>query len=519
MIVRPARSQAPTPAPDGGAAAPADPEPPTDDDDGSDPGAPALVAAPADPAARRAWLTAQLDGAVAGLPRLAPATIGAAVIDLTTGETLWSHGADRPLSIASAQKIVTAATALATLGPGFRWRTTVYGERFDPTTGLVAGDLVVRGRGDPTLWRDDLTALARDLRWRGVERVDGDLVIDASYFDGVDEPPRFADQPKERAGFRASIAATSLARNAVTVVVVADRKGLGLAAVSLDPPLTDSVRLVEDDVVTVASGRTRIGVATEVKRDRIELRVRGQIAAGDAVTFVRRRVEDPTAMFAEVLRAELAAAGIRVRGKIVRTPPAPGTPLEVLAERASPPLADVLRDLAKTSDNYLAETVLKTIGAEVRAVRAGRPATWDDGLAEVRAFAAAAGIDPATFRIDNGSGLFDASAVSADALTKILAAAWRDFRVGPELAAALAIGGVDGTLRRRFTDPSLRGRVRAKTGTLAAASSLAGYVGADTRRPLAFAVLVNQLPSGTRPDAKRLQDAIAAAALAYATGP
>lgn len=512
MIVRPARSQAP--AVDAAVA----PEPvptPTEDDDGDDGAGPAPVTAPADPAARRAWLTAQLDGAVAALPRLAPAAIGAIVVDVTTGETLWSHGADRPLSIASAQKIFTAATALATLGPGFRWRTTIYGEAFDPATGVVDGDLIVRGRGDPTLTNRDLAGLVRDLRWRGVAYVTGDLVFDGSYFDDVDEPPRYDDQPKERAGFRAPIAAASLERNAVTVVVVADRRGLGLAEVTLDPPVSDYVRLVEDEVVTVATGRTRIAVTTEVKRDRLELRVRGQINADDAVSFVRRRVDDPAALLAEALRSELAAAGIRVRGKLVRRAIAPGDPVVVLAERASPPLGEVLRDLVKSSDNYLAETVLKTIGAEVRAAPAGRPATWDDGLAEVKAYAAAAGVAVDAIRIDNGSGLFDATAVPAEALAKVLVAAWRDFRVGPELAGALAIGGVDGTLRRRFTEPSVRGRIRGKTGTLAAVSSLAGYAASDGRHPLAFAVIVDQLPAGTRADARALQEAVAVAALAY----
>ena len=486
-----------------------------DDDEAGDDGGMALPTPPSDPVARKAWLSSQLDLAVAAAPNLARGVVGATVIDVASGEVLWAHDAERALSLASVQKVLTVATALRVLGPAFRWRTTIYGEDFDPATGTVDGDLIVRGRGDPMLTSGDLRALVRDLRWRGVTDVRGDLVFDGSYFDEVDEPPRYADQPKERAGFRAPIGAASLERNAVTVVVVADRVGLGLAAVSLEPGGGDAVRLVEHTVVTVATGRTRIAVSTDVKRDHIELRVTGQIAADDAVSFVRRRVDDPTALFGEALREALASAGIRVRGKgIKRRPIAPDQDVQVLAERESAPLGDVVRAMAKASDNYLAETVLKTVGAEVRAANGGGPGTWADGVAAVHAMMLDAGVAPG-FRVENGSGLYDASSVSAAAVARVLAAGWRDFRVGPELASALAIGGVDGTLRRRLAAPAVRGRVRGKTGTLAAVSSLAGFAGGDGQRVLAFVVLVNQLPTGARPEAKRLQDAVATLALAY----
>lgn len=511
-IVGPAaRSQAADPA-DAGAPPPAA----TDDDDEGDDGGVALPVAPGDPAARKAWLTGQLDQALAAAPSLTAAAIGAVVLDVTTGEVLWAHDGDRPLSLASVAKVLTTTAALRSLGPGFRWRTTVYGEEFDAATGIVDGDLVIRGRGDPTFTERDLQALVRDLRWRGVTAVTGDLAFDGSYFDDVTEPPRYADQPKERAGFRAPIGAASLERNAVTVVVVPDRIGLGLAEVSLDPAPTDHVRLVEATVATVDVGRTRISVATDVKRDHLELRVTGQIAADDGVYFARRRVDDPTAQFGDALRAALADAGIRVRGRGIRARTlAPTDRVTVLAEHDSPPLAEVVRDMVKSSDNYLAETVLKTMGAEARAAAGGAGATWDDGLAVVRQLLADVGVAPTSVRVENGSGLFDATSVPASAVARVLAAGWRDFRIGPELAGALAVGGVDGTLRKRFTGADVRGRIRGKTGTLAQVSSLAGLAGTDGLHPIAFVVLVNQLPPGTRADAKHLQEVIATLALAY----
>ncbi len=515
-------------APDAGGAAVGDAGPAvaTSEDEpaesGDDGGLP-MVPPPADPDQRDEWLRTQLDAAVAARPGLAAAAVGAVVVDVTTGKTLWSHRPDAPLNLASVTKVLTSAAALHYLGGGFRWRTSVLADKLDPDTRIVEGDLFVRGRGDPTLTQRDLAELARALRWQGIETVQGDLVFDGSYFDPVDEPPRYADQPKERAGFRAPIAAASLERNAVTVVVVADRIGLGMASVRIDPPIADYVRLIEGEVVTVATGRTRILVSTVVKRTHIELRVSGQILAEDGVFFQRRRVDDATRMFGEQFRAALTGAGIRIRGKRLQRAVTPRTAI-LVAEHESQPLGMIVRDMNKTSDNYLAETVLKTLGAETLPPplpdASQRPATWADGLAMVhRYMSEIAGVSTGSFRVDNGSGLYDSSAVSAEAVARVLVAGYRDFRVGPDLASALAHAGVDGTLRRRLGGQATRGRVRAKTGTLAAVSTLAGFAGTDSSRPLAFVVLVNQLSPTTKADARGLQDAIATAAVAYTAPP
>lgn len=502
---------------------PPDPTPDPDDDpagdaDGGIDDAP-WPPPPADPDQRARWLKEQLDAAIAGAPQLLASQVGATVVDARTGDVLWAHQADRPLNLASVTKVLTTAAALDALGTGFRWRTSLFAEKLDAETGTVEGDLFIRGRGDPTLTLAGLRELAQAVQWRGVTEVTGDLVFDGSYFDAVDEPPRYADQPKERAGYRAPIGAASLERNAVTVVVAADRFGLGLADVTLDPPISDYVRIVDATVVTVATGRTRVLVTTQVKRDHIELRVSGQILADEGVYFVRRRVEDPVKLFGESLRAALEERGIRVRGKKIGRGVTP-TDAVLVGERESPPLGDVVRAMAKTSDNYIAETVLKTLGAEVRppavAPATQAPATWADGIAAVQRYLAdKAGVSPGAYRFENGSGLYDSTAIPAEIVAKVLVAGWRDFRVGPDLAASLATGGVDGTLRRRFRDPSVLGRVRAKTGTLAAVSTLAGYAGADSSRPLAFVVLVNAMQPAARADARRLQDTVAALAVAY----
>jgi serine-type D-Ala-D-Ala carboxypeptidase/endopeptidase (penicillin-binding protein 4) len=509
------------------------------------PTSPVTTPPPADPVQRKAWLAAELTAAIARHPELGGARIGVALVDVDSGDLLWSRDPDGAYSLASCTKLLTSSAALARLGAGFRWRTSVYAEQLDPVTGVVTGDLYVRGRGDPTLDDAALRELAVDLRRAGVRRITGKLVIDDSYFDGVVDPPHYADQPKERAGYRAPIGGFGVDDNAVTVVIEPDPAGSALAAVHLDPPAGRYVQLKEATVVTVAEGRTRIRVVTRAVHHsptHLELTVTGQIRADDGVRHVRRRVDDPARFAGEAFRAALRAEGLTIGTRLVRGR-LPRAARE-LAAHDSPPLGDVLRGMDKYSNNFYADTLLKTMGAEARAAAMpppppappptdpdappllpppAPPATWDDGLAVVRAFLTGeVGLAAGSFRIENGSGLYDASALSPRALTRVLRHAAADFRYGPDLIAALPIGGVDGTLRRRFAGTVAAGRVRAKTGTLAEVSTLAGLLAVDGRRPIAFAVLVNDVPRRARHGARALEDELAEIGVVYAapvTGP
>jgi serine-type D-Ala-D-Ala carboxypeptidase/endopeptidase (penicillin-binding protein 4) len=498
------------------AAAPAAPAAPAaletarevDDEDAAGSKAAKPLVAPADPRARGQWLRDRVTAAIAAEPRLARAKIAVSIIDLATGNELVAHDADRAMSLASTAKLLTSTAALARLGGGFRWRTSVLGAEPDDH-GVVAGDLYVKGRGDPMLGVDELRGLATDLAARGVRSVDR-LVIDASYFDEVVEPPRFEDQKTETAGFRAPVASFGVARSAVTVVVVADPGGA--ASVALDPEPGDYLTLVTHDVTSVARGRTRLKIDLKPRSDHLEIDVSGQIRWGEGSWEVRKRIADPVRFAGEVFRRALVDHGIKVKARAIGRGPVPAT-AKLLASHDSAPLSDVLRHMNKLSDNYLAESVLKTLGAETRATPG--PATWDDGRAAVSAYLATIGMPPAGYRADNGSGLFDATAVSAKQLTTVLAAAHKDFRIGPDLVASLPVGGVDGTLAKRWHGHPARGRVRAKTGTLDKVVTLAGYLAIDSQHPVGFAVLVNDIPPGQRASARTAADEIIDALIAY----
>jgi D-alanyl-D-alanine carboxypeptidase/D-alanyl-D-alanine-endopeptidase (penicillin-binding protein 4) len=492
-------SEAPTPAE---SAEPAD-------DEGSGAGSAGALVAPRDPKARAAWLQDRMAAAIAARPALAKARIAFAARDLSTGQDLVSHDPDRGMTIASNAKLLTSVATLLGLGGGFRWRTAVLAAPPDDK-GAVEGDLYLRGRGDPTLSVAALEQLAADVAGRGVREVSGRLVLDTTYFDGAIEPPHFDEQPKERAAFRAPIASLGVSRGSITISVVAEPGGGG-ARVEIEPA-SEYVRLAKTEVTTVDKGRTRLRVEQRARSGGVELDITGQIHAGEGTWELRRRLDDPARVAAEVFRKALADRGVRLRSRAIGSGAVPAT-AKLLAFHDSAPLSDVLRLVNKHSDNYIAESMLKTLGAETK-VTPG-PATWADGLAAMQAQLARIGLPPGSYRCENGSGLFGSTAVSPKQLLALLAAAHRDYRIGPDLVASLPVGGQDGTLARRWAGRPAMGRVRAKTGTLDKVSSLAGYIGVDGGHLLAFAILANDIPQGQRGHVRAMVDEMVEALAAY----
>lgn len=490
----------------------ADPLVEAEEDEG-DSGSGSAIVAPKDAKARTAWLRGRFEALLAARPTLATARVSYLVVDLAKGDEVVSREADKGMNLASNAKVMTAAAALQGLGGGFRWRTAVYIDVDPDETGLVKGDLYVRGRGDPTLSVGDLRQLAADVAARGVRSIEGRLVIDGTYFDDVVEPPHFLEQPKERAAFRAPVASFGVSRSTFTLTVMAEPGGG--SRVTIDPQI-DYLKLTKSEVTSVLEGRTRLRMDIKPKRDHLEIELTGQIRTGEGSWDLRRRVDDPARYAAEVFKKALAEHGIKIKQRTLGKGTVPLT-AKLVAHHDSPPLIDVLRYMNKRSDNYIAECVLKTLGAELK----GAPgaATWADGTAAVRAQLASLGLAAGTYRLDNGSGLYAATEVSAKQLLTLLSAAHKDYRIGPDLLASLPVGGLDGTLSRRWHGKAAQGRVRAKTGTLDKVTTLAGYIAVEPGRVLGFAILVNDIPAGQRGVVRTMVDEMVDSLAAYLDAP
>jgi D-alanyl-D-alanine carboxypeptidase/D-alanyl-D-alanine-endopeptidase (penicillin-binding protein 4) len=175
----------------------------------------------------------------------------------------------------------------------------------------------------------------------------------------------------------------------------------------------------------------------------------------------------------------------------------------------------LIRGLGKHSNNYVAEMLLKTIGAEKRSDKT-RPASWDDALNAVRRWLVdKIGWEADGFYYGNGSGLYASNRFSPRQIVRLLSVGYRDFRWGPDLVASLSIGGVDGTISRRLSNGPAAGLVRAKTGTLEGVSTLSGYVAIDGRAPLAFSIFVNGFDDQNADYARLLQNDVCEAMIPF----
>jgi serine-type D-Ala-D-Ala carboxypeptidase/endopeptidase (penicillin-binding protein 4) len=471
------------------------------------------VAPPADFPARAKYLKDRIEGIVGFRSlELHGARIGVAVYDLATEKEIVAIDGDGLYNSASNTKLVTAAATLAMLGPQYRYYTALYALEVDKD-GVLKGDIYIRGRGDPSLGTAELYQLVREMKQNGVKKIAGRIVVDADYFDNRDLPPHFEEQPRNQAPYRAPIASTALNFNSVSVSLRPAAAGVGPCVIVVEPP-NDYVQ-VESAVETVASGRTRIRMESKTTKDNLKLMVSGQLRVDDGVKTYRRRIPDPVRYLGTALRSAILANGIAIdKNQKIITGQVPKLARPV-AWRVSESMAVLVRGLGKHSNNFVAETLLKTIGA-VKRPDQHKPATWDDGLTTVRAWLErAVGWKKDSYYYGNGSGLFSSNRFSPRQITRLLAAAYRDFRYGPDFVASLSIAGVDGTIGRRMSRGPAAGLVRAKTGTMRGVSTLSGYAALDGRTPLVFSIFVNGFSDAQADTARRLQNEICEAMIPF----
>lgn len=429
-------------------------------------------------------------------------TFGAAVLHTGSGEVWAQSNPDVALNPASNAKVVTSAAVLSQLGPSFRFATGLFGV----IEGERIATLVLRGNGDPSLGMADLWQLAASLKQRGVRKVER-ILVDQSRFDARFVPPAFEQQPDEWAAFRAPISAVALERNAVTLVLTPTRAGTPARA-WFEPP---GIVQVTGSVQTRAPGSGQNVTLTLAPRDGVlTATLGGQVAQGLPELRFMRRLDDPRRAPGLALAAALNALGVSAPKQVGL---GGETVLEPLALRASPPLASLVLELGKHSDNFYAEMLLVALAAE----QGKLPASSDDGAAAARAWLQRIGAWSGDARFTNGSGLFDADRLSARSLVQVLAHASRDPRIASEFMAQLSIGGVDGTLKRRFAQLAAARSVRAKTGTLAQVNSLSGYVlPPDGSPPIAFALLVNGVAGNAAEIRKQMDEIVVRVARAGA---
>jgi D-alanyl-D-alanine carboxypeptidase/D-alanyl-D-alanine-endopeptidase (penicillin-binding protein 4) len=440
-----------------------------------------------DATAARLALIARLD-AVLDDPHLDGVQVAVTVRSATTGEVVYDRFGNQRMVPASNQKLITSAAALADLGQDYRFRTSVLaGEA--PRDGVVAGDVYLRGEGDPTLTPARLDDLAAAVAARGIREVRGRVNADDGYFDAVRLGTDWSWQD-ETFAYAAPIAALSLAPDAdyntgsVQVDILPGPTVGAPAQVGLTPP-TRAVQLDNHVLTVAAGGRRALTGAREHGTNRIV--VGGTMPLDGRPAHPLESVDDPAIYAADVFATALANHGVRVSDTLPRRAATPASAVEVAAS-LSQPLGELLVPLLKLSNNPMAEMLVKTMGARDSGV-----GTWPAGLQVALRFLATAGVDPARVHLVDGSGLSTSNLISTDDLSALLVAAQHEPWFTTWYAALPVAGAPDrlvgGTLADRMVDTPAAGNVHAKTGTLAVASALSGYVRSTGGESLVFSML------------------------------
>jgi len=444
-------------------------------------------------------------------PLVQRANVAVHVVKASTGEEVFSYRADEPLVPASTMKAVTAATALRTLGPAYRFETNVLTTGALSGSGVLNGDLYVKGGGDPTMVIEKLWKMVQDVRLNGVREVNGRVIFDDTDFETHAGIPGWnkADDIERGPSYYPALGGLSLNFNTVALVVGPGANVGDPARVELETP-TDVVT-IDNATVTGSSGSSRwVRLSRSVEGPKVTFRVEGRVPASTSARRYYRTVPDPTAYFVGAFAAMCEVHGIRVRRGFQRGVTPDGA--RVLLTLQSPPLGKILLDMNKFSNNFMAEQVLQAMGT----TSPERKGTTVEGLKVVDAYLAGIGVTGDGDALVNGSGLSRQARLRASTLTSVLVDMYGDPRVGAEFRSSLSIGGLDGTLRKRFDEGGEVNRLRGKTGSLNGVHCLTAYVEAADGEIYAFAFLVNDL-AGPLSRAKRLQDRFASAILSVGT--
>ena len=446
-----------------------------------------LLAVGAPAGAQNAELASRVD-AIADRSPLDRAHWGIFIQDAATGEVIYERNADRLFIPASNLKLVVATTALGLMPADHRLRTSLY-TTGPLRNGVVEGDLVLYGRGDPGIsgrYRDDRMLavwedLADSLAARGVREVRGGLVADESWFDSIHVHGDWESYDLLW-WYAAPVSALGFNDNSIDFRI--SPGAIGQPARIEWQPVTSFV-VLSNRTRTVAAGAERTLDFERGTGDTII--AYGTLPADERPWTEYFAVRDPARYAGTVFREVLESRGIRFGTSQVRVVRAQdrsvarANPVELVGYESAP-LSELIFPILNSSQNWFAEQLLKALGRDY-----GAGGTWEAGLdVERRFLTERVGLDEAEFRLRDASGLSAGNLITPRALARVLMYG-RDLDV---LREALPVSAAQrGSLRSRFTD--MPGRVRAKTGGIRNVDALSGFVTSERGRELVFVVIVN----------------------------
>lgn len=410
-------------------------------------------------------------------------TLGVFVQDVASEEPLLEFNADVAFNPASTIKLLPTLVALDTLGPAYTWHTAAYAE--GPVHAeRLHGDLVVKGYGDPFLVVERFWRFVRGIRSAGVKHISGDVVADRSHFE-VPTRDRAAFDGQPHRAYNAVPDALLLNYHAIRFEFIPDPGSRQVRIV----PEPDPANLVVINRLKLTdarcTGRTyRIHMQVADEGNGGIVRFSGSYPAACGRHHLTRTIAPGTTFVLGVFENLWREMGGTIDGSLREGPASDEAKLLYVMQ--SLPLADIIRGINKYSNNVMTRQLIYTLGAE----RYGPPGTLRKGLDAIEYWLRARGLDLPDLVLDNGAGLSRGTRISPRSLGRLLRAAYQHPYM-PEFVSSLPLSGVDGTMRDRFTDGPLKGRVHLKTGQIDNVKAMAGYVKSRSGRTYAVVSLQN----------------------------
>jgi serine-type D-Ala-D-Ala carboxypeptidase/endopeptidase (penicillin-binding protein 4) len=461
-------------------------------------------------------------------PALEPGFFAVKIVSLDSGQVIYEQNANKFVRPASNMKLYTVAAAFDRLTPDFHFVTSVYAkEKLED--GKVKGDLIVYGRGDPSIaarfnngdYFKGINDLADRIVAAGVRRIKGDLVGDESYFNGAPVGSGWEWEDLTWS-YGAQVSALTVNDNAIDLnIKPGDRVGLPVSIVT-GPPSSSFMTIVNRATTTAKGTRGDLRIYRGLGANSLE--ISGTLPIGDAGFIGGVSIPDPALAFISMLRDALIKRDVKIEGRVrtVKSPndslmprnlPSPGPlgippqpPVEI-ASLPSPAFNLVASQTLKPSQNQYTELILRTLGRtqmqtagasagtqSAISTEAGRARDDEEnGLEVVKNFLRQAGVGDNDVALNDGSGLSRNDLISANTTIQLLSYMSKH-KYFAQFREALPIAGVDGTLRTRMRGTPAEGNLRAKTGSLSSVASLSGYVTTAAGEHLVFSMMLNNYP-------------------------
>lgn len=429
--------------------------------------------------------------------------VGIVVQPVDTGVPLIEHNSRQAMNPASVMKLLTTYAALDLLGPAYVWQTSALADNV-AVNGVLAGNLYLKGSGDPKFAIEHLAALLRQLRVRGIERIVGDIVLDRSAFAPMAFDPAAFDNKPQRP--------YNIGPNGLLINFQALRFTLqaqeGQPRILLETPSAD---LFVDNRVRSTGGacgsdwKDRINLAVLPDGGRQRLEITGSYAVQCAERTLSLAPLSAEAHDKGLIVSLWQELGGRLNGRVRDGATPPGA--QLLVRHDSAPLSDTVRDINKFSNNVMARQLFLTLSQPAKEAPPGAtsgkesqpetawtgsnlPANTERAGRRISDWLSGRGLRFPELVIDNGSGLSRSERISAGSLNRLLLDAWQN-PVMPEFIASMPLVGVDGTMKKRLNGSSVTGRAHIKTGTLNGVRSAAGYALDARGRRYALSFLIN----------------------------